>query len=67
MGEIIEQSTPKSGRRGRPPAEAINGLIVEGTLSNNKLRCKFCDRVFPREKSLNAHHRTHTGTVTVIN
>ena len=48
-------------KRGRPRADAITTLIVEGTRVNSDIRCKICNRVFPRDKSLQAHMRTHTG------
>ena len=48
-------------KRGRPKADAITTLIVEGTRVNSDIRCKICNRVFPRDKSLQAHMRTHTG------
>lgn len=47
--------------RGRPKAEMINHLIVEGAQSCSPIRCDICSRVFPREKSLQAHKRTHSG------
>lgn len=47
--------------RGRPKAEMINYLIVEGAQSCSPIRCDICSRVFPREKSLQAHKRTHSG------
>ncbi|XP_059846777.1 zinc finger protein 367-like [Hypanus sabinus] len=48
-------------RRGRPRAEIVRDLITEGNLSTSRIRCHVCNRVFPREKSLQAHKRTHTG------
>ena len=56
--------SPEFGRdlkRGRPRADAITTLIVEGTKINSNIRCNICNRVFPRDKSLQAHMRTHTG------
>jgi hypothetical protein len=50
-----------NNKRGRPRAEKISSLILEGALSVNGIRCRVCSRVFPREKSLQAHMRTHTG------
>jgi hypothetical protein len=50
-----------SGKRGRPRADVINSLIMEGSQSGSNIKCKICSRVFPREKSLQAHLRTHTG------
>ncbi|KAF2368298.1 Zinc finger C2H2-type [Trinorchestia longiramus] len=52
---------PKRAKRGRPPAEAISKLIIEGHQSTHKVKCKYCYRTFPRDKSLTAHVRTHTG------
>ncbi|XP_043915638.1 zinc finger protein 367 [Protopterus annectens] len=48
-------------RRGRPRAEMVRDLIHEGEHSSSRIRCNICSRVFPREKSLQAHKRTHTG------
>ncbi|KAK2841000.1 hypothetical protein Q7C36_012579 [Tachysurus vachellii] len=48
-------------RRGRPRAETVRELISEGENSTSRIRCNICNRVFPREKSLQAHKRTHTG------
>lgn len=48
-------------RRGRPRADVVNSLIYQGSMSNCSIRCEVCNRVFPREKSLQAHMRTHTG------
>ena len=48
-------------RRGRPRADVVNSLIFKGTMSGSSIRCEVCSRVFPREKSLQAHMRTHTG------
>ncbi|NXS34460.1 ZN367 protein, partial [Pomatostomus ruficeps] len=48
-------------RRGRPRADTVRDLISEGELSSSRIRCNICNRVFPREKSLQAHKRTHTG------
>lgn len=53
--------TPENNRRGRPRAEVLNSLIREGSTSASAIKCKYCFRVFPREKSLQAHLRTHTG------
>lgn len=51
----------KETKRGRPRADAITHLIVEGATSPSAIKCTYCNRVFPREKSLQAHVRTHTG------
>ncbi|XP_069481795.1 zinc finger protein 367 isoform X3 [Ambystoma mexicanum] len=48
-------------RRGRPRADTVRDLINEGENSSSRIRCNICNRVFPREKSLQAHKRTHTG------
>ncbi|XP_009884154.1 PREDICTED: zinc finger protein 367 [Charadrius vociferus] len=48
-------------RRGRPRADTVPDLINEGVHSSSSIRCNICCRVFPREKSLQAHKRTHTG------
>ena len=48
-------------RRGRPRADVITSLIFKGAVSMSQIRCNTCNRVFPREKSLQAHMRTHTG------
>ncbi|XP_035898544.1 sex-determining transformer protein 1-like [Anopheles stephensi] len=48
-------------KRGRPRSEALTTLMVEGSISPSAIKCRFCNRVFPREKSLQAHLRTHTG------
>uniref|UniRef100_A0A1B6CSM7 C2H2-type domain-containing protein n=1 Tax=Clastoptera arizonana TaxID=38151 RepID=A0A1B6CSM7_9HEMI len=48
-------------KRGRPKAAVIDDLKKEGSTSGSTIKCKFCHRVFPREKSLQAHLRTHTG------
>ncbi|KAG8236836.1 hypothetical protein J437_LFUL017120 [Ladona fulva] len=56
-----EVSSKQETRRGRPRADAINTLIQEGSTSPSAIKCRFCNRVFPRDKSLQAHLRTHTG------
>ncbi|EAL40339.3 AGAP010516-PA, partial [Anopheles gambiae str. PEST] len=48
-------------KRGRPRSEALTTLMVEGSISPSSIKCHYCNRVFPREKSLQAHLRTHTG------
>ncbi|KAL1493096.1 hypothetical protein ABEB36_011223 [Hypothenemus hampei] len=53
--------SPGEARRGRPRADLLNTLILEGSTSPSSIKCVFCNRVFPREKSLQAHLRTHTG------
>ncbi|CAB4064393.1 Zinc finger protein 367 [Lepeophtheirus salmonis] len=54
-------NTGDSGKRGRPRADVISHLILEGSSSPSGIKCRVCSRVFPREKSLQAHLRTHTG------
>lgn len=54
-------STRSELKRGRPRADAITNLMMEGTTSPSSIKCRYCNRVFPREKSLQAHLRTHTG------
>ncbi|XP_022107674.1 zinc finger protein 367-like [Acanthaster planci] len=56
-----QSSGPIPSPRGRPRAEVIPELQKEGSTSGHGIRCKICQRVFPREKSLQAHIRTHTG------
>ncbi|XP_063151289.1 zinc finger protein 367 isoform X2 [Candoia aspera] len=74
-GEDEEAGSPDSGigssghlrdgiRRGRPRAETVRDLINEGEHSSSRIRCNVCNRVFPREKSLQAHKRTHTGCIS---
>jgi hypothetical protein len=48
-------------RRGRPRSDVVRTLIIQGSASPSSIKCTFCTRVFPREKSLQAHLRTHTG------
>lgn len=54
------------GKRGRPRADIINSLIIEGAQSPSSIKCRICNRVFPREKSLQAHLRTHTGNIHLV-
>ncbi|XP_014256864.1 zinc finger protein 367-like [Cimex lectularius] len=65
MSENVYQppTSPRSSesRRGRPKAAAISNLIIEGATSQSGIRCEVCSRVFPRDKSLQAHRRVHTG------
>ncbi|XP_040272915.1 zinc finger protein 367 [Bufo bufo] len=61
-GSGSEDASLRDGiRRGRPRAETVRDLINEGEHSSSRIRCNICNRVFPREKSLQAHKRTHTG------
>jgi hypothetical protein len=50
-----------NSKRGRPRSEALTSLMMQGSTSPSAIKCKFCNRVFPRDKSLQAHLRTHTG------
>ncbi|ESN96024.1 hypothetical protein HELRODRAFT_185063 [Helobdella robusta] len=59
-------SSPESGgdliKRGRPKAATLTSLISHGSTNNDSsIKCPTCGRIFPREKSLAAHMRTHTG------
>lgn len=56
-----EFSGGREHRRGRPRSESLTTLMIQGSTSPSSIKCKFCSRVFPREKSLAAHLRTHTG------
>ncbi|KAL0267892.1 UNVERIFIED_CONTAM: hypothetical protein PYX00_010035 [Menopon gallinae] len=56
-----DQPNLKEGRRGRPRADAVTTMMMEGSSSPSTIKCKFCMRVFSREKSLQTHIRTHTG------
>ncbi|XP_064617197.1 zinc finger protein 367-like [Liolophura sinensis] len=63
-GSEAEGSSPPligRHRRGRPRADHLLSLQVQGSSSTNTIQCYICNRVFPREKSLQAHMRTHTG------
>ena len=51
----------RMSKRGRPRADIISSLILKGSTSSDSIRCRICSRIFPREKSLQAHLRTHTG------
>lgn len=57
----FQDSKEDAIRRGRPRADTVRELINEGESSSSRIRCNICNRVFPREKSLQAHKRTHTG------
>lgn len=59
-------SGSESHRRGRPRADALSNLMMQGSTSPSSIKCTYCSRVFPREKSLQAHLRTHTGTRTLL-
>lgn len=63
-GGSLSANSPADGRenrRGRPRSEALTSLMIEGSTSPSAIKCGYCNRVFPREKSLQAHLRTHTG------
>nr|CAD7405476.1 unnamed protein product [Timema poppensis] len=64
---IRQRTSQLESKRGRPRAEIISHLIVEGSTSPSAIKCTYCNRVFPREKSLQAHLRTHTGTGNISN
>jgi hypothetical protein len=53
-------------KRGRPKSELLTTLMIQGSTSPSAIKCKFCNRVFPRDKSLSAHLRTHTGNFLSI-
>lgn len=59
-GRTATGNGPES-RRGRPRADALTNLMKQGSTSPSSIKCTYCNRVFPREKSLQAHLRTHTG------
>ncbi|XP_005099028.1 Krueppel homolog 1 [Aplysia californica] len=59
--QISTKRERDSGKRGRPRADLLTTLMIEGSSSKSKIRCDKCGRAFPREKSLQAHLRTHTG------
>ena len=65
IGEIGSERDEQT-KRGRPPANAIQTLISQGSVTDSSIRCRFCSRVFPREKSLQAHMRTHTGYCYIL-
>lgn len=60
-GYSIYAADGRENRRGRPRSEALTTLMIEGSTSPSAIKCTYCNRVFPREKSLQAHLRTHTG------
>lgn len=62
---LLQMNSNSGGRRGRPRSESLTNLMIAGSTSPSSIKCKFCNRVFPREKSLAAHLRTHTGTFLV--
>lgn len=53
-------------RRGRPRTDELATLIIQGSTSPSSIKCSFCQRVFPREKSLQAHERTHRGQLLLL-
>ena len=61
-----QSGTPSADnlKRGRPRADVIGSLMAEGSKTPGNIKCFLCSRVFPREKSLQAHVRTHTGMVS---
>lgn len=60
-GPNARNHSSENHRRGRPRADALSNLMMQGSTSPSSIKCTFCNRVFPREKSLQAHLRTHTG------
>lgn len=60
-GRSAAGNASESHRRGRPRADALTNLMKQGSTSPSSIKCTYCNRVFPREKSLQAHLRTHTG------
>jgi len=61
LTDFSPQSPNAIPPRGRPRADVLNILMEEGQNSYSSIRCDVCNRVFPREKSLQAHKRTHSG------
>ena len=59
-------SAQDSGKRGRPRADHISHLILEGTSSPSGIKCKVCNRVFPREKSLQVRLNTSLMSCSAI-
>ncbi|XP_026473812.1 zinc finger protein 600-like [Ctenocephalides felis] len=57
----LRNGSNRANRRGRPRSEVLSNLMMEGSTSPSNIKCSHCHRVFPREKSLQAHLRTHTG------
>jgi len=51
-GDFSGQKDVDNCKRGRPRADVITHLIHEGSSSPSGIKCKVCNRVFPREKSL---------------
>lgn len=52
--DVCQSTTTNSdsAKRGRPRADMISNLIIQGSSSPSEIKCKICHRVFPREKSL---------------
>jgi uncharacterized Zn-finger protein len=70
LSPVSENDCPEnqlSGRaklkRGRPKLETITNLIEtsDELIGQSTIKCNICKRTFPREKSLQAHIRIHTG------
>jgi hypothetical protein len=61
LNKSFDSATQSSSRRGRPKSELLTTLMLQGSTSPSAIKCKFCNRVFPRDKSLSAHQRIHTG------
>lgn len=62
----LRNGSNRANRRGRPRSEVLSNLMMEGSTSPSNIKCSHCHRVFPREKSLQAHLRTHTGMLYAI-
>lgn len=65
-GGGLSSSGGREHKRGRPRSETLTNLMLEGSTSPSAIKCKYCYRVFPREKSLAAHLRTHTGEECMV-
>lgn len=59
--ERKQDADDKAIIRGRPRTDKLDYLRRLGANSKSAIRCNICQRIFPREKSLQAHKRTHTG------
>lgn len=65
-GSTSRSAGIENHRRGRPRADALTNLMMQGSTSPSNIKCTYCNRVFPREKSLQAHLRTHTGKTLLL-
>lgn len=66
LNELNRSFDGAGSKRGRPKSELLTSLMMQGSTSPSAIKCKFCNRVFPRDKSLSAHLRTHTGKFSLI-